>query len=214
MAIITISREMGSGGGLVCQMITNSLNYKTVDKVTIENVMAQYGLTSFNALYGSVHNIWSKFDTQKKELINLLNQSIRAFAKFDNTLIVGRGGFVVLQGFQNVLNVLLRAPLEYRIRNAMDTEGIKDILTSENTVRQSDTVRQSFLETFYGVNANAANMFDLVIDTSKIPLNMAGVWIMEAAKAIDQKIIRPEFTTASIEVDPVLAGVVAKIMEQ
>ncbi len=35
MAVITMSRELGTGGGLISQMVTNSLNYKLVDKELI-----------------------------------------------------------------------------------------------------------------------------------------------------------------------------------
>ncbi len=212
MAIITISRELGSGGGLISQMIVNSLNYRLADKELIGNIMLKYGVLSFDEVYDSIHSVWSRLDSSDQQVVKLLNDTIKAFAKRDNTLIIGRGGFYVLKDYQNVLNVLLRAPLDYRIRNAMQTEQIDDILEAEKTVKHSDEVRQSFLQTFYGVDPNDARYFNLVIDTSRVPLNLAGRWIMEAAKAIDARSIRPEFSSLQAEVDPVLLKTIEEVL--
>lgn len=212
MAIITISRELGSGGGLISQMIVNSLNYRLADKELIGNIMLKYGVLSFNEVYDSIHSVWSRLDSSDQQVVKLLNETIKAFAKRDNTLIIGRGGFYVLKDYQNVLNVLLRAPLDYRIRNAMQTEQIDDILEAEKAVKHNDEVRQSFLQTFYGVDPNDARYFNLVIDTSRIPLNLAGRWIMEAAKAIDARSIRPEFSSLQAEVDAVLLNTIEEVL--
>jgi Cytidylate kinase len=213
MAVITMSRELGTGGGLISQMVTNSLNYHLVDKETIGKVLSQFGLLSFNKVYDSTHSVWSLFDSDYRELVKQLNRTILAFAKLDNTVIIGRGGFVVLKDYQNVLNVLLRAPLEHRIRNAMQTEQISDIREAEKIVRHSDEVRESFLQTFYNVNANSAQFFSLVIDTSRVPLHMAARWIMEAAQEIDRQKIPPERSSLKADIDPVLLRTVREVLE-
>ena len=212
MAIITMSRELGTGGGLISQMVINSLNYHQVDKDTIGKVLAQFGMPSFNKVYDSTHNVWSLFDSDYRDLVKQLNKTLLAFAKTDNTVIIGRGGFVVLKDYQNVLNVLLRAPLEHRIRNAMQTEQISDILEAEKIVRHSDEVRESFLQTFYTVNSNSAQYFSLVIDTSRVPLHLAARWIMEAAQEIDRLKIPPERSSLKAEVDPVLVKAVQDVL--
>ena len=213
MAVITISRELGTGGGLISQMVVNSINYHLVDKETIGKVLSQFGLLSFNKVYNSTHNVWSLFDSDYRELVKQLNKTILAFAKLDNTVIIGRGGFVVLKDYQNVLNVLLRAPLEHRVRNAMQTEQISDIREAEKIVRHSDEVRESFLQTFYNVNANSAQFFSLVIDTSRVPLHMAARWIMEAAQEIDRQKIPPERSSLKADIDPVLLRTVREVLE-
>jgi len=213
MAIITMSRELGTGGGLISQMVINSLNYHLVNKEIIGKVLAQFGMLSFNKVYDSTHNVWSLFDSDYRDLVKQLNKTILAFAKVDNTVIIGRGGFVVLKDYQNVLNVLLRAPLEHRIRNAMQTEQISDIREAEKIVRHSDEVRESFLQTFYNVNANSAQFFSLVIDTSRVPLHMAARWIMEAAQEIDRQKIPPERSSLKADIDPVLLRTVREVLE-
>ena len=214
MAVITLSREYGSGGGALSQMIHNSLRYKLADKQLIEQVLRTYGLTTLDEVYHTTHNIWSRLDSQTMELVRMLNNTIRAFSKHDGTLIIGRGGFVVLQDYQNVLNVFLRAPFDYRVRMVMDTEGVHDILEAEEQVRQSDKARVSFLQIFHDIKPDSPQNFNLVIDTSRIPLHMAASLVIEAARNIDLRKPDPARSTASIEVDPVLGRIVEETLSK
>lgn len=214
MAIITISRELGSNGGVIGQMILNTLHYRLVDKALIERVLQKCGSTSFTKIYDSRHNILSRFDNENKELVRLLNKTILAFAKYNNSLIIGRGGFAVLREYHNVINVLIRAPFEQRVRNAMVSEGIGDLVIAENTVRQNDRVRESFLQTFYDVPADSTQYFNIVVDTNRVPVSLAGRWIIEAAKAVDQQIIKPENNSLNAEVDPIIRKIVAELLSE
>jgi cytidylate kinase len=43
MTVITISREIGSGGGDIAKQVADSLDYHFVDKKMIERVLMEYG---------------------------------------------------------------------------------------------------------------------------------------------------------------------------
>ncbi len=214
MAIITLSRELGSGGGQITNMITNSLRYRLVDKMLIEKVLSHYGFDSFDKLYQSPHNIWTKFEIESNQVITLLNKVILAFSRHNNTLIVGRGGFVVLHAYCNVLNVLIKSPFETRVERLMIDENIENRSEALERVKKNDLIRDTFLQAFYDVTADSTQWFDLIIDTSKIPLNLAGRWIMEAAKAIDQQRIRMANTTFTAKVDLTIIKTVSKIFTE
>ena len=213
MAVITISREVGSSGTEICRRITKSLNYAFVDKTTIGQVLKQYGLLKFHEVYEKEPSIWSQFDAEDKQHIMMLNRTILAFAKQDNTVLLGRGGFVLLRHYPNVLNIRIQAPFTYRVQHIMKKEAIHDTAEAEDFVRERDQIRRSFLQTFYDVKWEDTTMLNLVLDTSRIPLDMAVNWILEAARALEAKDLNPEDTTQSIEVDDVLARTVAQIMD-
>ena len=61
MAVITISRELGSGGAEIGQQVAKSLGYDYVDKRTIDGIFRQYGLTKFDDLYNSAPGILDLF---------------------------------------------------------------------------------------------------------------------------------------------------------
>lgn len=211
MTVITISREFGSDGNLISEKVAQSLKYLLFNKDTIERILVQYGMVTFNDVYNSDQSIWDRFDLGKTAMVRMLDRTIQAFAKLDNCVIVGRGGFVVLNGFDNVLNVCIEAPFEKRVSNVMKAKDIKVREDAEAIVRQNDNVRKSFLQTYYNVKHTDTNWFSLTINTDQIPTDVASKWIIEAAELLGKKEIDPKLSTSSIEVDPVLATAVAEL---
>jgi len=208
MAIITISRDFGSKGSLVSQSVAQSLGYTYVDKETIEKVMIQYGLISFDRFYDAYHTIWSRFDESNHEIIKMFSKTIHEFSKNDKTVLVGRAGFVLLNGYENVLHVLIRAPFEERVSNTMQEMNIGDREKAREVVLKNDQSRKAFVQTFYKADTHNADWFNIVLDTSVIPPETAAEWIAEAAKMIDKSRMNPEKTTMAIKSDEVLKSVV------
>lgn len=211
MAVITISREFGSDGDLISEKVAQSLGYTLINKEIIEKVLIQYGLVTFNKVYNSEQSIWDRFDLDKKEMVRMLNQTIRAFAKLDNCVIVGRGGFIVLNGFENVLNVCIRAPFDRRVSNIMKEKRIQDNEEAEAIVKHSDHVRKGFLQTYYNVKGTDTDWFSLTVDSGKVPTDVAARWIIEAAELLGQKEIDAKVSTLSLDIDPVLAAAAAEV---
>lgn len=210
MTVITISREYGSGGSEISQQVAKALAYTLIDKNVIEKVLKQYGLIEYDDLY-QASSFWARFDSSNIEMMKMLNQSILAFASRDNSVILGRGGFAILRGFNNVLNVRIQMPLNERAQQVMKLENLPNLATAEELVKQNDITRDGFIRTFYDVRSDDASLYDLVIDTSRVPPDMATNWIVEAARSLAR--IKPQAgrTTREIEVDPVLAQTIAEV---
>ena len=153
-------------------------------------------------------------DPDKGNMISMLNRVLLAMASFGNVVIMGRGSFAVLGDFTDVLNVRLQAPLTARVRRIMNERNIREIDTAEALVRESDKVRASFIQSWYGVRWDDAAAFDLVIDTIKVPPDMAVKWIVEAHQGLKDLHISFKPTTKVIQVDRVLAGAVADALNQ
>ena len=214
MAIITISREFGSGGDAISQNVAESLGYLLVDKKLIDKVLTQYGVIYFDKIYESTHTLWERYESSNQELIEMLNRTLLAFSSLDNSVILGRGSYVLLSDYPNVLNVYIRAPFDQRVSNSMKTGEAKNYTDAENLVKYKDQCRKSFLQTFYNVDSNDSTFFHLIIDTDKIPPETATKWIIEAAEAIDKKELNVYQTTNAIEIDPVLSDTVAKVITE
>ena len=211
MAVITISREFGSDGDLISKKVAQSLGYSLFNKISIEKVLVQYGMVDFSSVYSSDQSIWDRFDKDRAEIVRMLNSTIEAFAKLDSNVIVGRGGFIVLHGYDNVLNVCIVASFDKRVSNIMRLQNISDRAAAEELVRQNDNVRKSFLQSYYSVKQTEPSGFNMTIDTDMIPVDVASKWIVEAAELLSKKEIDPKACTTSIEIDPVLANAVAVV---
>lgn len=211
MCVITVSREFGSDGSVIAHDVAQALGYQFVDRQIIAKILSQYGFVEYMDDYDSAASFWDRFDARKTEMVSMLNRVIQALAHHNNIVLLGRGSFAVLEDYADVLNVRLQAPLAVRIQRVMESQNLPNVDATEDLVKENDKKRANFIESFYGPQWVTAKAFDLVVDTSKISPKIADQWIIEAAKAIDAQDKTGKRTTAAIEVDPVLARVVAEM---
>jgi cytidylate kinase len=207
MAVITISREFGSGGSRIADAVARGLDYHLIDKKTIGRLLAAYGLVEFDKEYDSEIGFWGAFDSQVKEMVSMLNRVTRALARHGNVVILGRGAFAVLRGYSDVLNVRIQAPLEDRLVRVMAEMEISERSKAEELLREGDRVRSSFVHTMYGLRWDASSAFDLVVDTSKVAPETAASWITEAARKAPAG--RKGSRTIDIEADATLDETIA-----
>ena len=215
MAVITISRELGSEGSSVAEKAAQALGYHLADKNTLEKILSDYGLLEFDRMYASIPGFWDRFDAHRMErrtiLIGMLNQAILALAKHGDMVIVGRGGFAVLADLADVLHVRLQAPLPLRIERVTKLPSVAEPSRAEILVKENDRLQKGFVESVYGAQWDSVKGFDLVIDTGKIAPELAAAWVVQAAKALkipDRSGVR---TAAQLQVDRILASTVADL---
>jgi cytidylate kinase len=211
MAVITISRKVGSGGDYIAREVAQNLGYHFVDKDFIGTLLREYGL-SFERVYDNLPSFWEKFIAQKamkEEKVSMLNRAIRALAHHGNVVILGRSGFVVLGDLVDVLNVRIQAPIDFRVNQMMKREEVSKE-EAEALIKQGDKVRSDFVETFYGVQWETSSAFDLVINTRKVAPALAISWLVESVNAIEAKEEDEKPAAATIEVDSWMAKSVAE----
>jgi cytidylate kinase len=213
MAMITISGEFGSGSLDIAQQVAKTLGYEFVDKRTFDGIFRQYGLTKFDDLYNSAPSFLDLINADNLLLVSMANEIVEAAAKRGNIVIFGRAGFAVLADYADVLHVHIQAPFRERVQRVMAREGLTDLQAAEDRVREEDSVRRKYVQRFYNKQWDEPSNYDVVLDTGSLSSDMAVQRIVEAAKAIEQKVPgKDAVTTATIEVDPVLADAVAKVM--
>ncbi|MFN8474073.1 MAG: cytidylate kinase-like family protein [Anaerolineae bacterium] len=213
MAVITLSRELGSGGLDIALQVAKTLGYEFVDQRTAEAIFRQYGLTKFNEVYGEAPNLLDLINANNLLIVSMLNEIVQAVAKRGNVVILGRAGFAILGDYADVLHVRVQAPFDVRVQRVMDREGLSDRQAVEARVREDDEVHRKYVKFFYNKEWDAPSYFALVLDTGSLSTDEAARQIVEAARAHEQQAIPADATTtAAIEVDPVLADAIDKAM--
>jgi cytidylate kinase len=212
MSVVTISREFGSEGRSIAEKVAQTLGYHLVDKTTMENVLVQYGFVEFEQEYNVTPGFWARFDTRRTQMVDMLNRIIQALARHGNTVILGRGGFAVLRGFADVLNVRIHAPLPIRVRRVMARQKISERGQAEAIVKENDKVRVEFVQSFYSIHWDAASAFDVVIDTGKVSPELTASWLVDAVQGLLQQTSGEERTARLIQVEPILASVVSSVL--
>jgi hypothetical protein len=99
MSVITISREFGSEGSSIARQAAQALGYYLVEKNTLEKILSQYCFVQFGDEYESAPSYWERLDANRINMTEMLNRVVRAIAQHGNVMILGRGSFAVLSGF-------------------------------------------------------------------------------------------------------------------
>lgn len=210
MAAITISRELGSRGGRVARDLAEALGWEYADKSTVNRVIRQYGLIRLDEFYDSPPRLRELFDHDSQLTIEMMNETIAAFAARGNVVILGRGGFVVLAGMADVLNVRLVAPEATRIARVAKRDGLSEE-DAEAKVAADDRLRKRFVHRYYGADWDDPAAYDLVIDTEQMDVAQITSQIVDAFRALPAPAADARLS-ARLEINPVLAKTVAEVM--
>jgi len=172
MGIITISRQLGSFGDEIAKTVADKLNYDYIDKLEIAEALANYGLR--------VHEIekfdekglsfWESFSQQKKKFLYLIKAVVSNFAKKGNVVIYGWGAQVLLKDVPGVLRVRITAPCEGRMRRLVEQKGY-DERNAEKTLRKSDRDSAGYMSSFFEVNWEDKDLYDVIINTRTISVD-------------------------------------------
>lgn len=192
MAVITISRESGSEGNEIAQILCQRLGYRQFDKGmmvqlakelrsdiaevadTAEDLLIEKSL--FERVWGSLQSVLESghesqqtisIETGKPLTVRQVQELILAAYNYGNMVIIGRGSQIVLANMPNVLHVRVVAPLEKRIRNWQTREGLayKD---ASKKVKERDNAHVDFVKNFFDTDIRDPELYDLVINTNKL----------------------------------------------
>ncbi len=212
MTVITISREWGSEGTAVAQHVAEEMGYRFVAKNTFEKILQQYGLVQLNNLYESVPGLWARLDNANLQLVSMLNKIILGIAHLDDVVMVGRGGYVALNDYADVLHVRIQAPFSLRVKRLMERGKWTDVAEANKLVAINDKSRAQFVRGFYDADYYTARQFHMVLDTGVIPVDTAVGWISEAARLLANRSFVGSLVTQEIEVDPILVDAIAQVI--
>ena len=169
MAILTISREFGSGGRDIGRAVADAMGYEYIDRKKILEDMAKEGkLWEQKAEHFDENfpELWERKDWAYKGFVALNQSHFLERSVKGNTVLIGRGGNFLLKRFPMVLSIRIVAPMEQRIERVATREGIN----SENAqwlIEKADEEMAKAVYLIYGRNWNDPKEYDMVFDTSK-----------------------------------------------
>ena len=193
MAIITVSRHIGSFGDKIARTVADKLNYDYIDKPEIAEALADYGLR--------IHDIekfdekglsfWESFSQQKKRFLYLIKAVISDFAKKGNVVIYGWGAQVLFKDLPGVLRVRITAPFEVRMRRLVEQKGYVE-RNAERTLRKSDRNSAGYISSFFEADWEDKDLYDLIINTRTISVDTGVGLIINTLGAHEFKVSSQE----------------------
>ena len=186
MAVITISRQMGSLGTEIAQEVAGKLQYEYLDREGIEQGLTAHGLTvpEVEKFDEKSPPFWINLQIQGRKFFHAMQMVIYKAARRGNVVIVGRGGQFLLKGIPGVLHIRIIAPFQDRVQRllAKDGENEKELL---RILKQSDRDSGGFIRIFFDADWENADLYDLTINTRYLPVDLAVDMILRAIPAVE-----------------------------
>jgi len=174
MAIITISREMGSGGIPIAHKVAEKLGYQLIDGEAIMKAAAAYGLSpeAIEQADEKPPHFVDSLDSKQSLDLHLIELIILEAALKGNVVIYGRGGQDLLQDISSVLRTRIIAPFEDRVERWSEREWL-DPDRARYLVRKSDQQRAGFIKYYFDRDWEDSVHYDLTINTQRLSEEMA-----------------------------------------
>jgi cytidylate kinase len=118
---------------------------------------------------------------QKYDLVAGNNRSVLELAG-QGGVIVGRNATVILAARPRTLHVLLTGSVEDRVARAARASGITVEQAARRQVREDD-VRAQMSLVLYGWDPRLPDRYDMVVNTSRLPLDAVAEALVQAVRA-------------------------------
>ena len=179
--LITIGRQIGSGGKLVAQELGRRLDIPVYDQELIARAAEESGFSQEilrkNDEKRSLFSFRGAFDD---ELFGIQSDAIRSIADRGDAILVGRCADYVLRD-RLCLDVFLSAPAEVRARRVAERRGIS-IQEAAKFISKGDRSRETYYNYFTFGNWGVASNYDLCLDTSLTGIEGAAEIIIDFAR--------------------------------
>ena len=186
--VITINRELGSGGRTVGRLLAEKLGVPFYDKELIRALEKKYNLSveeiermkgkgsswwaDFERIVGLGHGISFNDDLRKEgdsadslttdKIFKAEKEILLGIAEEESCVIAGRLAFFVLKAHPNHLNILIQASMEHRLKRVMSKQGLSEE-EARKTIKKIDKMREEYVKKFANTSRYDARNYDLVI---------------------------------------------------
>ena len=188
--VITISREVGSGGGSVGRKLAEKLNVNYINKQLIQALEERFNLTSsgiehlknkkkhwFTDLFeqvapapkatikvgGYTFNREFQEAVTVEDIYEAEKEILNAIADEGSCIITGRSAFFVLKDRPNKVDIFITASKEARIERIM----AKQEKTKEEAAKLIETIdngRDNYVKRYTGLSRYDMRNYDLILD--------------------------------------------------
>ena len=166
MAIITISREFGSGGKEIGQSLAVILGYEYIDRSKIlEDMKAideEWG--KLGEEYDEHYpNVWERYDWSFRGFVTLTQSIILNYGLKDRVVLMGRGGNFLFKDVPYALRVRITMPKEARIERLKRIEDISQ-KTASLLIEKADKEMSHSVDMIYEKDWDDPAEYDMRFD--------------------------------------------------
>ncbi len=202
--VITISHQVGSGGAVLGQKLSERLGIPFIDREILKWVSEQLHLAEaelehrqerLSSFWQSFAHTLELFDPAKslsadryipsdKELFQLESKYITRIAEKSSAIFLGRCGGYILRDHPRHLGVLVHAGLAARVQRLCELYKISEG-EAQKLIETNDRERSAYIHTFTRQDCLDPQLYDLSVNTTTIGMDRTVELVL---KALDAKI--------------------------
>lgn len=190
--VITINRELGSGGRTVGRLIAEKLGVPYFDKALIQALQKEYNLSvaEIEKLKGLKQGWWGEVQRifsigpgittdyymphlgeepdylTTDEVFETETAILEKLATEGSCVIAGRSGFHVFRNHPNHLSILIQASLEYRLERVMHKQNVTRE-EAQTIIKKVDKMRENYVKKYTGTSRYDTRNYQLVISADE-----------------------------------------------
>ena len=197
--VITINREVGSGGRTVGRILAEKLGVKYCDKAVIEGLTKKFGLSPerIEEIKAQKKSWWNDINNYYQTLVNSTSLPMDAEVRLDNAtmfetekrilqelatqsscVVAGRTGFMVFREWPNHLNVFIQASMEHRIKRIMNRKNVT-MEQARDIIAKMDATREAYIKKYEDTTRYDTRNYQLVISMDDLTENDAAEIIID-----------------------------------
>jgi len=186
--VITINRELGSGGRTIGRKLAEKLNVKFYDKALIKELTKRFNLSveelekvkaskrnwwnDFVQSYMNRYNVEDRFNVEAnvattENIFKVESKFLKELAATESCVIAGRSGFFIFRNDPNALRILIQSTMEKRIQRVMEKQGLSEE-EAKAVIDKVDKGREKYTKEFSGTSRYDTRNYDLVINVANM----------------------------------------------
>jgi len=188
--VITINRELGSGGRTIGRKLAEKLGVEYYDKALIQALQEKYHLSveEIERLKGQEQGWWADFKRKigisandifyakmddSRELLETEDifrteiDFLKSIAKEESCVIAGRSGFYIFRDHPNHLSIFIQSSMLSRVaRVAREQNMSKE--EARITIEKIDQMRENYIKEHTGTSRYDTRNYQLVLSTDEL----------------------------------------------
>ena len=181
--VITINREVGTGGRTIGRKLAEKLCVKYCDKAIVDGLTQKFGLNiqRIEEIKAQKKSWWNDINNYYNTLVNSTSQPMEAEVKLDNAsmfetekhilqeiatqtscVITGRTGFMIFREWPNHLNIFIQASMEHRVQRVMRRQNVSEKEARE-IIAKLDASRETYIKKYEDTSRYDTRNYQLVI---------------------------------------------------
>ena len=181
--VITINREVGTGGRTVGRKLAEKLCVKYCDKAIVDGLTHKFGLNiqRIEEIKAQKNSWWNDINNYYNTLVNSASKPMDDEVKIDNAsmfetekhilqeiatqtscVIAGRTGFMIFREWPNHLNIFIQASMEHRVQRVMRRQNVSE-KEARDIIAKLDASRETYIKKYEDTSRYDTRNYQLVI---------------------------------------------------